>query len=304
MGLTADQVDAFREEGVLVAEGVLTDEDLAPVIAEMSVWIDRRAHALAEEGKLTGLCPDAPFDRRLGLLYAQTPDIASGLDIMLVRGQATFDFLRNERLLDAVASLIGDEITCSPIQHIRAKPPAANSGTGTGFYNVPWHQDSGVTLVEADDSDIVTCWMPLVDATVENGCMEVMPGAWKLGDLEHQAEGGTTIRPDLLPDIAPRPLPVRKGGIIFMHRYTPHRSTPNYTDTVRWSLDLRYQPTGQPTGRPFHPEFVARSRKNPDTVLTDHAEWSRRWIEALETSKGMKAHRTTSPAAEVLTASG
>jgi len=34
-----------------------------------------------------------------------------------------------------------------------------------------------------------------------------------------------------------------------------------------------------------------RSRTHPETVLNDHAEWSRRWIDALETSKDMKAHR-------------
>ena len=290
MGLTTNQADTFHEKGFLVVENVLTDADLAPVIAEYEAWIERRACALAAEGKITDLYPDAPFERRLGLLYSQSPEIASGLDIMYARGPATFAFLRNEHLLDAVESLVGPEITCSPIQHIRAKPPASSAGEGAGFYNVPWHQDAGVTWEEADSANIVTCWMPLVDATVENGCMEVMPGVWKGGYRAHQAEGGTTIRPDLLPDIAPVPVPVKKGGIIFMHRHTPHRSTPNHTDTVRWSLDLRYQPTGSPTGRPFHPEFVARSR-HPETVLTDHAEWSRRWEQALENSRGIKAHR-------------
>src|SRR5579871_1315537 len=291
MGLTKEQVSAFREEGVLVAEGILTDADLEPVKEEYARWIDRRACELAAEGKITDLHEDAPFERRAALLYAQSPEITSGLDIMFVRGPATFAFLHNARLLDAVESLVGPEITCNPIQHIRAKPPAASSGTGTGFYNVPWHQDAGVTWEEADNSDIITCWMPLVDATVENGCMEVMPGAWKQGYREHQAEGGTTIRPDLLPDVPPRAVPVRKGGIVFMHRYTPHRSTPNYTDGVRWSLDLRYQPAGTPTGRPFHPDFVARSRRNPASVLTDHAEWSRRWQVALANAQGLQAHR-------------
>lgn len=292
MRLSASQADRFREEGVLVVEDLLTEDDLAPVIAEYADWIDARARQLAAEGKLTALFPEEPFDRRLGRLYAQTPEITHGLDIMFVRGEATFAFLHNARLLDAVEMLIGTEITCSPIQHIRAKPPAAASGTGNGFFNVPWHQDAGVTWQEADSSDIVTCWMPLVDATVENGCMEVMPGVWKAGYLDHQAEGGTTIRPDLLPRVAPMPVPVRKGGVIFMHRHTPHRSTPNYTQQVRWSLDLRYQPSGTPTGRPFHPEFIARSRLHPDTELWDHAEWSRRWQQALESAQGIKAHRS------------
>lgn len=291
MGLTETQVQAFREEGVLVAEGVLKDADLAPVIAEYTELIDRKARLLASEGKITDLCEAEPFERRMACLYAQSQEIAVGLDIMQVRGPAMFAFLRNKNLLDAVESLIGPEITCNPIQHLRAKPPAATSGTGIGFFNVPWHQDSGVTWEEADHSDIITCWMPLIDATVENGCMEVLPGAWKGGYLEHQAEGGTTIRPDLFPDIPPRAAPVRKGGIVFMHRCTPHRSTPNYSSDVRWSLDLRYQPRGTPTGRPFHPEFTARSRRHPETVLTDHEEWSRRWIEALEKSKGLQAHR-------------
>jgi ectoine hydroxylase-related dioxygenase (phytanoyl-CoA dioxygenase family) len=291
MGLTAEQVAAFREEGVVVVEDLLRDEDLAPVIAEYEAWIDRRARELAAEGKIGDLRAGEPFERRIASLYAQAPEIAEGMDLMQARGPASFAFMRNARLLDAVETLVGPEIACSPIQHIRAKPPAALTGERAGFYNVPWHQDAGVTWAEADDSNIVTCWLPLTDATVENGCMEVMPGAWKRGYLEHQAAGGTTIRPDLLPGIPPRAVPVRKGGVIFMHRYTPHRSTPNFSDTVRWSLDLRYQPTGQPTGRPFHPDFVARSRRDPASVLTDHAVWSRRWVEALETSRGIQAHR-------------
>jgi phytanoyl-CoA hydroxylase len=291
MRLTETQVQAFREEGFLVAEGVVTDIDLAPVIAECEAWIDRRARALQAEGKITDLQEGESFDQRFAGLYAQTPEIGSGMDIMQMRGPATFAFLRNPNLLDAVESLIGPEILCSPIQHIRAKPPAALTGEGAGFFNVPWHQDAGVTWAEADDSDIVTCWLALVDATVENGCMEVMPHVWKQGFREHQAEGGTTIRPDLMPQTSPHAVPVRKGGLVFMHRHTPHRSTPNFTNAVRWSLDLRYQPVGTPTGRPFHPAFVARSRSHLETVLTDHAAWDRLWVAALESASGMAAHR-------------
>jgi phytanoyl-CoA hydroxylase len=289
--LTPEQVKSFHEEGVLVVENVFTEDDLAPVIAEYADWVENKARVLAAEGKIQNLCPEAPFERRIALLYAQCPQITEGLDIMYVRGPATFAFLLNERLLDIAEQLLGPEITCNPIQHIRPKLPAALTGEGTGFYNVPWHQDAAVTWEEADNSNILTFWIPLADATVENGCMEVMPGAWKLGYLPHQAEGGTTIRPECLPNIPPKPVPVRKGGMVIMHRHTPHRSTPNYTDQVRWSLDLRYQPTGEPTGRPFHPDFVVRSRRDPQSVLWDYAKWCSLWEQALANSKGMKAHR-------------
>jgi phytanoyl-CoA hydroxylase len=291
MRLTEDQVRSFRSEGVLVVENVVTADDLAPVIAEYEQWIDRRARQLQAEGKIADLHEGESFTRRFALLYAQSREIEQGLDIMQARGPAMFAFLRNGNLLDAVECLVGPEITCSPIQHIRAKPPAAVSGEGAGFYNVPWHQDAGVTWEEADDSDIVTCWVALVDATPENGCMEVMPGVFKHGYREHQAEGGTTIRPALLPTVEPRPVPVKQGGVVFMHRYTPHRSVPNLTDEVRWSIDLRYQKTGTPTGRPFHPDFVVRSRARPESVLTDHAEWVRLWTDALSQPSPRHAHR-------------
>ncbi len=60
-GLSAEQVRRFREEGVLVAEIILTDADLAPVIAEYAAWIDDRANLLIEKGKITELHADAPF---------------------------------------------------------------------------------------------------------------------------------------------------------------------------------------------------------------------------------------------------
>ena len=66
---------------------------------------------------------------------------------------------------------------------------------------------------------------------------------------------------------------------------------PNTSDTVRWSMDLRYQRTGTPTGRSFWPDFVVRSRANPDAVLKDHDTWCRRWVEALEQRQSIPAYR-------------
>jgi hypothetical protein len=50
-------------------------------------------------------------------------------------------------------------------------------------------------------------------------------------------------------------------------------SHPNHSDNIRWSFDVRYNPTGQPTGR----GFIARSRKNSATELRDPTAWARLW---------------------------
>ncbi len=51
---------------------------------------------------------------------------------------------------------------------------------------------------------------------------------------------------------------------------------------MRWSFDLRYQPSGQPTGRPAFPSFVLRSRRNPSSEISDPAVYARRWEETRE----------------------
>jgi ectoine hydroxylase-related dioxygenase (phytanoyl-CoA dioxygenase family) len=298
MSLTPQQIDRFHTNGFLVVEDALTDADLDPVIHEYEERIDRRARELHAAGKLSRLYEEEPFERRLASICRETMELYPEMDIMHHRGKAAFDFLRNERLLDIVETFVGPEITCSPIQHIRAKLPAALTPElqGKGDTHVaPWHQDAGVTWEEADPHFILTVWVPMVDAMVENGCMEILPGVVGRGLLAHHTKAGvgTRILPELMPEVEPLPLPVRKGGVIFMHKEVPHRSTPNRTDTVRWSMDLRYQKTGTPTGRPFHPEFVVRSRSNPTSVLTDHAAWCRMWQEDLEKARtaGVSAHR-------------
>jgi ectoine hydroxylase-related dioxygenase (phytanoyl-CoA dioxygenase family) len=336
MSLSPAQMDRFHTEGYLVVENALADADLRPVIREYEERIDRRARELHAAGKLSRLYEEESFERRFASICRETMELYPEMDIMHHRGRAAFDFLRNDHLLDLVERFVGPEITCSPIQHIRAKLPSGLSPAlvGKGDTHVaPWHQDAGVTWAEADPHFILTVWIPMVDATPENGCMEILPrwntpldaktassggpypSRWNtpldaktassggpypsstlgIGLLPHHSKAGvgTTILPDEMPDVQPVALPVRKGSVIFMHKEIPHRSTPNYSDTVRWSMDLRYQQTGTPTGRPFHPEFVVRSRANPASVLTDHARWGQMWEDGLASAKaaGVSLHR-------------
>ncbi|TMV43599.1 phytanoyl-CoA dioxygenase family protein [Paenibacillus mesophilus] len=291
MALSIEQVIEFQTNGYLIAEDVFIEEDLQPVIEEIERFIDERAQAYYKEGRITELYRNEPFERRFALLYEQCPDINRKFDIMHLLGPAMFRFLTNGRLLDVVECLLGSELSCNPIQHLRSKMPWKGEGEqAVSMDNVPWHQDAAVTSENSEASEIITFWLPLVDATKETGCMEIIPHSFKGGYLKHQAEGGTTIVKELLPSIRPITAECRKGGIVIMNKYTPHRGTSNRSDHVRWSLDLRYHKTGAPSGRDFHPSFVARSRSNPDSVLTDYEEWRRLWRDALS-RPSQKAHR-------------
>ena len=247
---------------------------------------------MKEEGKIEDLCEDEPFETRYGRLFAQCREIGNGLDIMNYRGKAVFDFLHNKNLLDVIESLVGPDIVCNPIQHLRPTPPIRYYEDSSPASHIgPLHQDAGVIMPEAEGSDIITCWLPLGDATAEMGCLEVLPGVVNSGYLRHQPEGGTSIYPEDIPEIEPESMDCYRGDLVLMSRFTPHRGMPNRSDKCRWSMDLRYHPTGHHTGRTGHPDFVVRSQSDPDSVMHDHEAWCRLWIDAFENPKGVVMHR-------------
>jgi len=291
--LSTQQLAQFQRDGYLVVEHCLAATDLDPVIEEYSHYIDRRAQELYAAGKLTQPYAAEPFARRLACIAAESGELYRELDIMHLRGHATFTFLRNPQLLDIAETLIGPEISCSPIQHLRPKLPNGLTPRGSDPHVVHWHQDAGVMWAEADPYFVLTMWIPLVDATPENGCLRIVPGLHQAGLLPHRTKPGlgTAIHGDRL---ARRPVvtvPMHKGSVLLLHKHTPHSSGRNTTADVRWSMDLRYQATGTATGRPFHPAFVARSRCDPTSVLTDYTCWCQQWEKALAQNAGVRVHR-------------
>jgi ectoine hydroxylase-related dioxygenase (phytanoyl-CoA dioxygenase family) len=90
------------------------------------------------------------------------------------------------------------------------------------------------------------------------------------------------------------PLPVKSGGVILFHPLTPHASLVNRSSRFRWSFDLRYNRRGQPTGRAHFPDFVARSRANPESELKSWKTWRGVWKDArarLAASPHVEIHR-------------
>lgn len=281
--------EEFERNGVAVLKQVLTPEDLKPAITDIESWIDRKANRLLEKGEITSLYEGEPFDTRYARLFEQSKNIGYGLDIMYILTKGLFTVLSNSKLLRAIEPLVGPEISCNPIQHIRAKPPSRlEHNAGPSFHNVPWHQDAGVMMAEAENSNILTCWIPLVDVTEEMGCLRALPECTELGYIPHINKGETMIDPDHLPSRDPVSLTCEVGDVIIMNRFTPHSSTPNKTELCRWSLDLRFQTTGHHTGRTAHPDFVMKSDK---LDLANFSHWRETWIDHLENPRGFAGHR-------------
>ena len=293
----------MAEDGYLVLRGVLEPErDLQQFRAEYHALLDRVAVRLQAEGVVSTAYADLPFGQRFcALVREMGGTLANYLDICLPQrgvttetpvhcGPAVFGLLTNPRLLDAVESIVGPEIYSNPTQHVRIKPPEhclAEDGPIVGeIAQTVWHQDLATIMPEADESHIVTVWIPITPATRENGALLVAPGSHRRGLVRHCHDRRSNYSRQAIPDelVGHRRvvLEMEPGDLLFMTSLTMHASLPNLSNDVRWSVDLRYQPSGEPTGRPWFPGFVARSGSAPDSVLPDANSWAALWDRARE----------------------
>lgn len=295
MNLTPAQEESFARDGYLVVEGVLDKETIIqPVRDEYAALLDALYDAWHREG-LVKIAPETlDFDGKLREAYRAGCDWFQPMDISLPGdrimadtpmhfGPAVFNLLTCPRLLDLVEAFIGPEITSNPIQHVRIKPPAPELKANEVRPHVGptrWHQDRGVAHPEADTTKIVTVWCAISDATTQNGCLQVIPGAHKGELLPHCPQTQLSIVESALDSSRARPVPVKSGGVLFLDPGLPHSSLDNRSQGFRWSFDIRYSRTGDPTGRAHFPSFVARSRENPDSVLKSWEVWRKMWEDA------------------------
>lgn len=292
----------FADDGYLVLPGLLDPErDLAPLRTEYESLLDSVASRLQADGAVVSAHADLPFGERFcALVREMGGGLMNHLDITLPQkgvvpgtpvhcGPGVFGLLTNSQLLDAVEAIVGPEIYANPTQHVRIKPPeeclAQDSTIVPEITQTVWHQDLGTVMPEADESHILTVWIPITRATVENGCLLVAPGSHKRGLATHCHDPRASYSRQAIPERLVGdhvPVELEPGDVLFLTKLTMHASLPNLSREIRWSVDLRYQPIGEPTGRSWFPGFVARSQAAPERVLAGAAAWGARWHRARE----------------------
>ena len=297
--------EQLREEGYTVLRGVLdVEKDIQPLIDEYGVVLDGLIERLYAEGKIGHKYAGLDTLNRLSAFVADTGDDFFGnLTIYLSFNDPAkkrpmylhpqmFNLLRSPRLLDAIEQFIGDEIAVSPLHITRIKPPehtlseAVQSSPNGMISKTLWHQDLWAFQTDADETDALTVWVPMVPVDEENGCLLVVPGSHRAGELSVHCKP-TELKPHFkgIPDeIIPEErvtLPADPGDLVILNKLTQHSSLMNVSDRLRWSYDLRYQPIGQPVGQGGRPAWIARSRRQPEREMTEFEDWRDMWLSTI-----------------------
>ena len=150
------------------------------------------------------------------------------------------EIMRNETILDAAEDLIGENILCWNTLFWIKEPQTE------AF--VSWHQDLNYWGLDTDD--LITVWLALSPATLESGCMSVLPGSHKQEMMPHKDEyrdnnmltRGQEIAVEVDESLAAA-MPLAPGEASIHNGRLAHSSSPNRSGDRRIGLSLHYMPT-------------------------------------------------------------
>lgn len=234
-GLVSDaDVQSYREQGYLVVPGLVSPEEVEVLRADaLRVCRGGYPHPSLEPMP-AGLTDDEVLRR---FLCIHQPHKIS--PVMLDCG------VRHAGLARVLSRLIGPDVKCMQSM-LFVKPP--------GFQGQAWHQDE--IFIPTRDRSLTGGWIALDDATLENGCMWVLPGShkWALYDQRpHDDPEEFDSAPESygFNDSGEVPVEAKTGDAVFFNGYLLHRSRKNRSGVYRRVLVNHYMNAW--SRLPWHP---------------------------------------------------
>ncbi|HEU5316803.1 MAG TPA: phytanoyl-CoA dioxygenase family protein [Chloroflexota bacterium] len=215
--LSEAEVAAYWRDGYVVVPGVFGAAELGEIDAEIDRLITVPGNEAANEG-------------RGGWIY----DVAR-------KSEITRQFAEDGRLLDLVEGVVSPGIAIHSTKLV-TKLPRSNE-------ICHWHQDEAYYRKDEDErthsSRRMSVWVPLQDATLENGCLWVVPGTHRQGIDEWTWQDSGTCQKRVnaheWAEAHAIPVPVAAGSAVLFTAWTWHHSKNNTTERVRRAFIVSYQ---------------------------------------------------------------
>ena len=226
--LTADQLQAYARDGFLVFSQLVDAQEVVRLRMLLSrIYQQQTGWEQGQQFDLAG--NDAERDRpALPQILAPSryaPELLS----------SPFRSLG----FDIAHQLLGGERseTEMNVEHAILKPGLYGAQT-------PWHQDEAYWRMRNHDARALAMWMPLQDATIENGCLWYMPGSHLGGIRVHRPIGGDPRVHGLetldFDQAAAIPVPMAAGSVVVHHVRCLHYAGANVTPAPRYAYTLAY----------------------------------------------------------------
>ena len=235
--LSPEQIVRFREDGFLALHGLTTADEIGRLRATCDRLFDGRVGY--ERGRqFDMLSPDDDAARP-----ARLAQILNPVDFAPELGETIF----RKNALAVAQQLVGADAVFW-FEHAISKPALCGAAT-------PWHQDEATRNDHGVAYQQISFWLPLQQATVENGCLRYIPGSNRGPVLTHRSPhndpriwtvecaGGFDSSCETF-------VPLSAGDAVVHDSRTLHGAGPNQTDTVRRAYVLAFRGATRPA-----PEF-------------------------------------------------
>ena len=249
--LTEENKKFFDENGYLVIEGFLSEEKCKEAMTEIKKLIDahepdpttmtvfsttthdqRKSQYFRDSADKISFFyeKDAVKD---GKLVVPKENSINKIGHALHEKVPLFSEITFSPLIQEICKFLGYVDPCVPQSMAILKPPKIGG-------EVTSHQDA--TFLYTEPETLMGFWVPLEDATKENGCLWGVPGShkWPLfkrykHDEEKNEEYMEVITPPQDKDEDHVPIEMKRGSLVIFPGHFVHKSYPNTSDKSRFA---------------------------------------------------------------------
>lgn len=205
---SADVCDAMRDRVVALARMAAAGEGVGPAL-------------ILPEANLAGSEGD--------------PEALVSKIFLLHRDTVFHEFALDQRVTDLLVEILGEELDCFLSQFIFKNP---------GAWGQPWHQDSYYFPFKPA-RPIAGVWLAVSEATLDNGCLRVLPGSHTelVHDHVRDRRPGANLGYVEIVDhdmSAEQPVLMQPGDLLVFDSHLMHRSTDNVSAGIRAAMVYHY----------------------------------------------------------------
>ena len=249
-------VEFYRENGYVHVPAVFNAAEVAQMQQETTALLARAEAA----GRRTEATWQGQWREQVGIGTA-SQTLTRVDSIHNVQNHSAFftQMLLHPRLLDYAAGLLGPNVQLHHTK-LHAKPPAI----GSPF---PLHQDYPYFPHTTDE--MLAAIVHIDPATVENGCICLVPGSNKMGPLPTTNETDNYLSLDEWPLEKAVPIEAQAGDVLFFSYLMVHGSYVNKSERSRRIVLFQFR---SPTNRPLDNQHVSPGQGlmlrgiNPDAL--------------------------------------
>lgn len=224
--ITSENIRFYKDYGYLVARGLCSPAEIAELKAD-TAKIFRGVYGHIE-GMVSVADEESDGDVLKKYLAIHFPHKISPV---------IKNYLSHPEIISVLKSIVSPNLKCMQSM-LFVKAP--------GKPGQSWHQDE--YYIPTRDKSLIGVWIAIDDASVENGCLWVVPGSQRLGyimprvpNTSNEYSDKDTIDVSGYPKSEIIPLEANKGDVVFFNGYLLHSSLRNKTEhTFRTALVNHY----------------------------------------------------------------